>query len=77
VYYNYWFGSFNGNEVNVTALPFAPYWDAETSGNVTTYSGCDFEMIKSISKALNFALNVMPSANWDDVCSTIKIHVVR
>ena len=61
--------------MNVTALPFAPYWDAETSGNITIYSGCDFEMIKSISKALNFVVNVMPSANWDDVISFILIHL--
>ena len=64
--------SFYGSKVNITALPFPPYWNAaeKTTNNgesMIEYSGTDYQMIHAISQALNFTINVLPSADWDEV----------
>ncbi|XP_068241246.1 ionotropic receptor 93a-like isoform X1 [Palaemon carinicauda] len=66
------FTNFYRSQVNVTALPFPPYWNTieEKGANGTThtkYTGTDYLMIESIAKALNFTLYVLPTANWDEV----------
>ena len=64
--------------MNVTALPFAPYWDArklkdENGEETEVYTGSDYLMIQAIGKALNFEVKVMPSANWDEVVKILDI----
>jgi hypothetical protein len=54
--------------VNVTALPYPPYWDSATdSGGGVHHSGADYEMINAIAQALNFSYRIMPTENWDEV----------
>ncbi|XP_042873753.1 uncharacterized protein LOC122254236 [Penaeus japonicus] len=72
------YSNFHGAPVNVTALPFAPYWtveegEGEAGGGppLTSYSGTDFLMLHTISEALNFSINVLPTANWGEVSARL------
>lgn len=72
------FFSFHGATVNVTALPFPPYWDTaeERSPDGTTtkgFTGTDYLMLEAIAGALNFSIRVLPTANWDEV----RVHFFR
>ncbi|XP_063871143.1 uncharacterized protein LOC135106256 isoform X2 [Scylla paramamosain] len=68
------FLSFYGRDVNVTALPFPPYWDERESPR-GRYHGTDYLMITAIAQALNFTVRVLPSANWGDVTARVEERV--
>ena len=60
--------SFYGAVVNVTALPFAPFWEERKGpGNTTLYSGTDFYTLAAIANALNFTPYVVPTTSWAEV----------
>nr|XP_027232838.1 uncharacterized protein LOC113824296 [Penaeus vannamei] len=66
------FTNFHGATVNVTALPFRPYWTEKTevapNGTaVTTYTGSDALMMHAMAQALNFTFHVLPSKDWNEV----------
>ncbi|XP_069951453.1 ionotropic receptor 21a-like [Cherax quadricarinatus] len=70
------FNNFYGATVNVTALPYRPYWSEaeERSGDntgVTRYSGSDAMMLRTIADALNFTFNVLPVSTWDQVTGLV------
>ena len=60
--------SFHGARVNVTALPFAPFWE-ERKGpdNTIKYSGTDYFTLTAIAAALNFTVHVVPTSSWGEV----------
>lgn len=58
--------SFYGAQVNITALPFPPYWD-ERESTTGRYHGTDYLMINAIGLELNFTVTVLPSTTWSDV----------
>ncbi|XP_042231760.1 ionotropic receptor 93a-like [Homarus americanus] len=64
--------SFNGAKVNVTALPFAPYWgELKGSDGAKQYSGTDYFLLKSIADSLNFTINVVPTTSWAEVTQRV------
>ncbi|XP_069951456.1 ionotropic receptor 21a-like [Cherax quadricarinatus] len=68
--------NFYGATVNVTALPYKPFWSVveEQSGNgtgVTRYSGSDSMMLRTIADVLNFTFNVLPVTTWDQVTDLV------
>ncbi|XP_045124005.1 ionotropic receptor 93a-like [Portunus trituberculatus] len=72
--------SFYGATVNVSVLPYAPYWEetvseAEDGTLVKTYSGTDYELLYTMSTTLNFTIHVLPSSTWEEVSCTTPIHV--
>ncbi|XP_047487061.1 ionotropic receptor 21a-like [Penaeus chinensis] len=76
----YW--DFHGAPVNVTALPFAPYWSVEEGEGAaggappfSSYSGTDFLMLRTIAEALNFSVNVLPTADWGEVTQRVEERV--
>ncbi|XP_076045749.1 ionotropic receptor 93a-like [Oratosquilla oratoria] len=67
------FNSFHGATINVTALPFSPYWDEETEdGVVKARSGTDYYMLDSIARSLNFEIYVIPTQNWEQVEKVVE-----
>ncbi|XP_042233727.1 uncharacterized protein LOC121873914 [Homarus americanus] len=66
------FSNFYGARVNVTALPYAPYWMTSGEGNNTKHSGIDYNQLMTLSEVLNFTIHVLPSANWDEVTSQVE-----
>lgn len=67
--------------MNVTALPYPPFWDEkEGPRNTTRYSGLDYNTLTSIAGALNFTPHVLPSSSWaevrKDLLSTPQFHVI-
>ncbi|XP_042860396.1 ionotropic receptor 21a-like [Penaeus japonicus] len=68
------FSNFYGAVVNVTALPFPPYWSvleepsASSSGR---YSGTDFLLLEATAKALNFTFRVVPTETWTEVADRV------
>nr|XP_053641792.1 glutamate receptor-like [Cherax quadricarinatus] len=70
------FNNFYGATVNVTALPYKPFWSVaeEQSGNnsgIYRYIGSDVMMLRAIADVLNFSINVLPVATWDQVTSLV------
>ncbi|XP_069951455.1 ionotropic receptor 93a-like [Cherax quadricarinatus] len=70
------FNNFYRASVNVTALPYKPFWSVaeEQSGNnsgVSSYTGSDVILLRAIAGALNFTINVLPVATWDQVTSLV------
>ncbi|XP_063886358.1 uncharacterized protein LOC135114385 [Scylla paramamosain] len=62
------FSNFYGTRVNVTALPFAPFWEERKGlGNITLYSGTDYYTLAAIASALNFTIYVVPTSSWAEV----------
>ncbi|XP_069982142.1 uncharacterized protein [Penaeus vannamei] len=66
------FSNFHGATVNITALPYRPYWIEKTkvapNGTaVTTYTGSDALMMHAMAQALNFTFHVLPSKDWNEV----------
>jgi len=59
--------------VNVTALPYSPYWSASEEDGEELYKGTDYELIKALSRALNFNVNVMKSENWGEVSLIVTL----
>ncbi|KAK4325372.1 hypothetical protein Pmani_004051 [Petrolisthes manimaculis] len=56
--------SFHGGRINVTALPYEPYWISANEDNNTKYSGIDYNQLVTLADALNFTFHVLPSNNW-------------
>ncbi|KAG7163539.1 Ionotropic receptor 21a-like 5, partial [Homarus americanus] len=68
--------SFYGAEVNVTALPYPPYWDElEGPDGIKQYSGTDYFLLKSIADSLNFTINVVPTTSWAEVSQRVEERV--
>ncbi|XP_037782034.1 glutamate receptor ionotropic, delta-1-like [Penaeus monodon] len=70
------FTNFHGATVNITALPYRPYWIEQTTvapngTAVTTYTGSDGLMMHAMAQTLNFTSNVLPSADWSEVTSKV------
>lgn len=70
--------SFYGATVNVTALPFPPYWDtveeSAPAGTTTKrFTGTDYLMLEAIAEALNFSIQVLSTANWDEVRRSLSV----
>ncbi|MPC85205.1 hypothetical protein E2C01_079968 [Portunus trituberculatus] len=62
-----YFYSFNGAVVNVTALPYKPYWtEKEGEAETVVYSGSDRLMLEAMADALNFTIHVLPVATWEE-----------
>lgn len=60
--------SFHGARVNVTALPYAPFWDErEGPNNTTVYVGTDYNTVMTIGESLNFTIRVVPTSSWAEV----------
>lgn len=54
--------------MNVTALPFAPFWEEQEGPNNTTiYSGTDYNTLAAVAAALNFTFRVLPTSSWAEV----------
>ena len=58
--------------INVTTMPFMPYWDEvkmQTSDgtSVSRYEGSDFQHLMFVAAALNFTFRVLPSDSWAEV----------
>ncbi|XP_037782033.1 glutamate receptor ionotropic, delta-1-like [Penaeus monodon] len=70
------FTNFHGATVNITALPYRPYWIEQTTvapngTAVTTYTGSDGLMMHAMAQTLNFTSNVLPSADWSEVTAKV------
>lgn len=63
--------SFYGDKVNVTALPFPPYWLETDNG----YYGTDYLLLATVAQALNFNIRVLPTANWGEVVRVFSSHL--
>lgn len=59
--------SFHGATINVTALPYAPYWMTSGEGRDLRHSGIDYNQLVTLSEALNFSFYILPSKNWREV----------
>nr|XP_045612753.1 glutamate receptor-like [Procambarus clarkii] len=67
------FNNFCRTTINVTALPYKPYWsETEDQSGVTRYSGSDVQMLMTIAEALNFTYNVLPVTTWDQVTDLVS-----
>ncbi|XP_069160799.1 uncharacterized protein [Procambarus clarkii] len=67
------FNNFCRATVNVTALPYKPFWsETEDQGGVTRYSGSDVQMLMTIAETLNFTYNVLPVTTWDQVTGLVS-----
>ncbi|XP_042231759.1 ionotropic receptor 93a-like [Homarus americanus] len=70
------FSNFHGATVNITALPFPPYWDVlKGPDNTTRYSGTDYYMLEAIAAALNFTIHVVPTNSWVEVAKRVEERV--
>ncbi|KAG7163521.1 Ionotropic receptor 93a-like 2 [Homarus americanus] len=70
------FSNFHGAEVNVTGKPWPPYWveeqqEAADGSLVTIYTGCDYLSLETISHTLNFTINIIPTASWEEVIQKV------
>ncbi|XP_042225916.1 uncharacterized protein LOC121868951 [Homarus americanus] len=71
------FSNFYGMKVNVTALPFPPYWnvveETDDAGTIIPrYSGTDYLMLETTAQTLNFTTNVLPTSNWEEVTKRVE-----
>ncbi|XP_063886435.1 ionotropic receptor 21a-like [Scylla paramamosain] len=74
------FANFYGAQVNVTALPFMPYWGNEdirtpNGTSVIKYEGSDYQLLLAVAAALNFTFRVLPSRSWTEVTSQVEERV--
>ncbi|KAK3884234.1 hypothetical protein Pcinc_011510 [Petrolisthes cinctipes] len=64
--------SFFGDTVNVSALPFMPFWGEVVEGvasddgssSVTRYTGSDYYLLITVANALNFTVRIIKPATW-------------
>lgn len=60
--------SFHGSVLNVTALPFTPFWDESIdSDGKSHFAGTDYQTAAAIANALNFSMYVVPTSSWAEV----------
>ncbi|XP_068201561.1 ionotropic receptor 21a-like [Palaemon carinicauda] len=76
-FYSDKFANFFGATVNVTALPYAPHWietsEKQADGSTTKiYGGTDYQLLSTIAAALNFTINVLQTASWDEVAQRVE-----
>ncbi|KAK3868786.1 hypothetical protein Pcinc_025824 [Petrolisthes cinctipes] len=58
--------------VNVTALPFNPFWDERVLADGTKhYSGTDYKTVSTIGNILNFSINVVPTSSWAEFSDSL------
>ncbi|XP_063886432.1 uncharacterized protein LOC135114462 isoform X2 [Scylla paramamosain] len=74
------FANFYGAQVDVTALPFMPYWGNEdirtpNGTSVIKYEGSDYQLLLAVAAALNFTFRVLPSSSWAEVISLMEERV--
>ncbi|XP_069960126.1 ionotropic receptor 21a-like [Cherax quadricarinatus] len=77
------FSNFHRAKVNVTALPYKPYWDevvveadsGSSSGGTKKYSGSDRLMLEAIAQTLNFTIHVLPVQSWQEVVTLVEERV--
>ncbi|XP_071526955.1 ionotropic receptor 21a-like [Panulirus ornatus] len=74
------FSDFYGAKVNITSRSWPPYWDeADTRAPdgtvVKQYSGSDYLTLKTVSEALNFTINVVPTSSWAEVVEKVEERV--
>lgn len=63
--------SFYGAAMNVTAKDYKPYWfelKGEAAGGSKKLTGMDYLLLETVANALNFSIQVLPIANWAEVC---------
>ncbi|XP_069982141.1 ionotropic receptor 21a-like [Penaeus vannamei] len=70
------FNNFHGGLINITALPFRPYWVEEVTeaadGTILkTYAGSDGQLMNTLAERLNFTFRVMEVKDWDEVTSKV------
>ncbi|XP_063607595.1 ionotropic receptor 21a-like, partial [Penaeus indicus] len=68
------FSNFYGAIVNVTALPFPPYWsvlEEPSASSPGRYSGTDFLLLEATAEALNFTFRVVPTETWTEVADRV------
>ncbi|XP_071547698.1 ionotropic receptor 93a-like [Panulirus ornatus] len=71
------FANFHGATVNITALPFAPYWiqikeEAPNGSIVERLTGTDYLMLRAIANTLNFTTYNIPTNSWDEVALRVE-----
>ncbi|XP_068201562.1 ionotropic receptor 21a-like [Palaemon carinicauda] len=76
-FYSEKFANFFGATVNVTALPYAPHWietsEKQPDGTTTKmYGGTDYQLLSTIAASLNFTINVLQPASWDEVTERVE-----
>ncbi|KAK4314486.1 hypothetical protein Pmani_014191 [Petrolisthes manimaculis] len=60
--------NFHGAALNVTALPFTPFWDEYVDAdNKRRFAGTDYQTVTAIGNALNFSIYVVPTSSWAEV----------
>lgn len=69
--------SFHSGLINITALPFRPYWVEEVTeaadGTILkTYAGSDGQLMNTLAERLNFTFRVMEVKDWDEVRGEVE-----
>ncbi|XP_047485604.1 ionotropic receptor 21a-like [Penaeus chinensis] len=71
------YSNFYGAQVNVTAQTYIPKWKEKVvklpdGSEVTRYSGSDYLALTVIADALNFSLNIIPTASFDKATAKLE-----
>ncbi|XP_064122713.1 uncharacterized protein LOC135226958 [Macrobrachium nipponense] len=62
------FSNMYGRAVNVSALPYEPYWvEEKTADGGVEYSGTDRLMLEAMAASLNFSISLLPVKSWEEV----------
>ncbi|KAK3884239.1 hypothetical protein Pcinc_011515 [Petrolisthes cinctipes] len=73
------FTDFHGALVNVTALPFMPFWGEvegrSDDGGSIMYTGSDYHLLVTVARALNFTFQVIPTTSWAQVTQRVQERV--
>ncbi|XP_066947170.1 uncharacterized protein [Macrobrachium rosenbergii] len=65
--------SMYGGAVNVSALPYEPYWVEEKTGDGgVEYSGTDRLMLEAMASSLNFSISLLPVKSWEEVQQSVS-----
>ncbi|XP_037782037.1 uncharacterized protein LOC119578541 [Penaeus monodon] len=73
------FSNFYGALVNVTGLPYPPYWDvvgeeeAPDGTKREVYTGTDYRLLQTVAETLNFTFQVIPTSGWDEVVYHVEV----
>ncbi|XP_076058553.1 ionotropic receptor 93a-like [Oratosquilla oratoria] len=66
--------SFHGTVINITALPYAPYWEDAVPGRHNG-TGTDFFLLETIARILNMKFRVIPVETWGQVVQKVQERV--
>ncbi|XP_063886373.1 uncharacterized protein LOC135114400 [Scylla paramamosain] len=74
------FLNFHGTVLNVTALPYNPFWMEDNimlanGTSVIKYDGTDYRLLMMVAAALNFTVQLLYSESWDDVTKQVEERV--